>query len=365
MGVLSPWLKGTIFFAAWAVGLILVMRIAYAHLRQLSRQTRTDLDDIILRALSVPLVIVILVSGGLILTKFLPLSPTWDKGLNLGVKIAFILAGVFFLDRLAKALLRHYSTRADYLRASFGVVQIAVRAVVLLLTLLIILDMAGVSITPLLASLGVGSLALALALQAPLVNFFAGLQLVADKPIQVGQYVKLNTGEEGTVTRIGWRATVITTLGNNYIVVPNSKMADAIITNYDLPDRQTSVVFQVGVHYKNDLDKVERIAREVALEVLETVAGGVKHSEPLVRYHTLGETGINFNVILRADAMTSTYLLKHEFIKRLHRRYRQEGVVFPMPIGTIQASQEDLLLLKDASMSPGTSQAGEQRGGGA
>lgn len=251
-GVLSPWLKGAIFFAAWAIGLIVMMRITYAHLRQLSRRTRTDLEDIILGVLSVPLVIVILVSGGLILTKFLPLSPAWDRGLNLGVKIAFILAGVFFVDRLIKSLLLHYSARADYLKASFGIVQIAMRAVMLLLTLLIILDMAGVSITPLLASLGVGSLALALALQAPLVNFFAGLQLVADKPIQVGQYIKMDSGEEGTVTRIGWRATVI----------------------------------------------------------------------------------------------TSTYLLKHEFIKRLHRRYKEEGIAFPLPIRAIHAKREDLLLLK-------------------
>ena len=364
MGVLSPWLKGAVFFAAWAIGLIAVMRIGYARLKGLSRQTRTDLDDIILGALNVPLLVIILVSGGLILTKFLPLSPAWDRGLNLGVKIAFILAGVFFLDRLVKSFLRHYSARAEYLKASSGIVQTAVRAVILLLALLIILDMAGVSITPLLASLGVGSLAVALALQSPLANFFAGLQLVADKPIQVGQYIKLSTGEEGAVTRIGWRTTTITAQGNNCIIIPNSKIADAIITNYDLPDKETSVLFQVGVHYKSDLEKVERITREVATEALRSVAGGVKHFEPLVRYHTFGESSVNFNVILRAEEFMSTYLVKHEFIKRLHKRYREEGIIIPFPIRSIDIKREDLSLLKETPTSEEAFREGLRTGGG-
>lgn len=363
MGMLSPWLKGAIFFAAWAAGLIAVMRIGYARLKRLSRQTRTDLDDIILGALSVPLLIIILVSGGLILTKFLPLSAAWDRGLNVGVKIAFILAGVFFVDRLVKSLLRHYSARADYLRASSGIVQTALRAIVLLLALLIILDMAGVSITPLLASLGVGSLALALALQSPLGNFFAGLQLVADRPIEIGHYVKLGSGEEGTVTKIGWRTTVITAPGSNSIIIPNSKIADAIITNYDLPSKETVVVFQVGAHYRSDLEKVERVTTEVAVEVLRSVAGGVRDFQPQVRYHTFGESSVNFSVMLRADELMSTYLLKHEFIKRLHKRYRQEGIVIPFPIRSIDIARDDLLLLKETPTTSGTCREGLQTGG--
>jgi small-conductance mechanosensitive channel len=346
-GVISPWLKGSIFFAAWSVVLIAVMRIAYARLQRLSRMTRTDLDDVILGALSLPLMVVILVSGGYILTKFLTLSPAWDKGLGLAAKIAFVLAGSFFFDRLARGLLQHYSTKADYLRASSGVIQVGVRAVVGVVALLVILETAGVAITPLIASLGVGSLALALALQSTLANFFAGLQLVADKPARIGQYIKLGSGEEGQVTRIGWRSTTILSPSGNCVVVPNSKVVDSVITNFDRPDKETSVVVPVGVHPGSDLERVERVTCDVARQVLREVAGGVKTYEPLVRYNAFGEFSVNFNVILRAEQFGDSYILRHEFIKRLHKRYREEGIVIPVPMRSLDFRREDLLLLKE------------------
>jgi small-conductance mechanosensitive channel len=352
-GAISPWFKGAIVSAAWILGLIVVMRIVYARLKSLSRQTRTEVDDIVLKALSTPLIIIILMSGGLILSKFLPLSEGWDHGLNLAVKIAFILASALFVDRLVKAGLGHYSSKLDYVAASSGIVRTAVRAVILLLAALSILGTLGVSITPLIASLGVGSLAIALALQPLLSNFFSGLEIVADKPVTVGQYVKLSSGEEGYVTRIGWRSTTVRAIGNNLMVVPNSKMADAIITNYDLPASEQSLIVQVGVHYHSDLDQVERVTCEVAKEVLRTVEGGRKDFEPFIRYHTFGEYTVNFSVILRVDDFVKTYAVRHEFIKRLHRRYRQEGIVIPFPIRTLDLKREDLLLLKERHASSG------------
>ena len=346
LGAISPWFSGPIVFVVWSVGLIAVMRIAYSRLKRLSRRTKTHLDDIILHALSLPLVIVILVSGGLILSRILPLPPQWDKGLVLAVKVVVIIAGVIFADRLAEGLIRHYSGRVDYLRDSSGIIHTAVRAVVILLALLVILETVGVAITPLIASLGVGSLAIALALQSPLANFFAGLQIVADKPIQLGQYIKLSTGEEGTVTRIGWRSTSIAALSNNFIVIPNSKVVDAIITNYDLPERETAVSVQVSIHYDSDLEQVERVTSDVARQVLEQVDGGKKGCAPVVRFSSFGESCIYVNVFMRAEAFSNTFALKHEFIKRLHRRYKDEGIVIPFPTRSLHMKRDDLMLFK-------------------
>jgi small-conductance mechanosensitive channel len=294
--------------------------------------------------------LIILVTGGLILSKILPLSANVRGDLSLVVKIVVIVAGVLFFDGLVKALLLRYSLKADFLRSSAGIVQTAVRGVIALIAILIILDTAGVSITPLVASLGVGSLAVALALQSPLANFFAGIQILADKPVQVGQYIKLDTGEEGYVTKIGWRSTTIRALPNNLIVIPNSKIMDAIITNYYLPEKELSILIQVGVHYKSDLEQVERVTCEVAKQVLQEVEGGKKDFNPFIRYHTFGDSSINFTVILRAEEFVNGYLIKHEFVKRLHRRYQQEGITIPFPIRTLDIDRQDLLLLrKDAS----------------
>jgi small-conductance mechanosensitive channel len=327
------------------------MRIAYGRIHQLTGRTSTDIDDVVVGALRAPVVIIILVTGGLILSRILPLSAEWDRGLSLGVKIAVILAGVLFVDALVKALLWRYSRKADYLRASSGIVQTAVRSIIILLALLIVLDTAGVSVTPLMASLGVGSLAVALALQSPLANFFAGIQILADKPIEVGHYIRLDSGEEGYVSKVGWRSTTIRALPNNMIVIPNSKIMDAIITNYYLPEKELSILVQVGVHYDSDLEHVERVTCEVAKQALQEVEGGKKDFQPFIRYHTFGDSSINFTVILRAQEFINGYLIKHEFVKRLQRRYKQEGIVIPFPIRTLDISKEDLLLLKQGPSS--------------
>jgi small-conductance mechanosensitive channel len=137
------------------------------------------------------------------------------------------------------------------------------------------------------------------------------------------------------VADIGWRATKIRMLPNNMVLVPNAKLASAIITNYDLPDKELAVLVQVGVDYASDLEQVERVTCEVAKDVLQTVAGGVTTFEPFIRYHTFADFSINFTVILRAKEYVDQYLLKHEFVKRLHTRYNQEGITIPFPIRMI------------------------------
>lgn len=95
------------------------------------------------------------------------------------------------------------------------------------------------------------------------------------------------------------------------------------------------MLVQVGVDYGSDLGHVERVTCEVAKETLHTVPGGVANFEPFIRYHTFGDSSINFTVILRAREFVDQFLLKHEFIKRLHERYEQEGLTIPFPIRTI------------------------------
>jgi small-conductance mechanosensitive channel len=342
----SPWAVGPLVFIVWCIGLIIVLRVIYARVGRLASRTRTDIDDIVLKALRAPMVVVILVTGGLILARILPLTDEWDRILALAVKIAVILAGVLFLDAVIKAFVWRYSQKAEFLRTSAGIIQSAIRGIIIVIALLIVLDTAGVSITPVVASLGVASLAVALALQSPLTNFFAGIQILADRPIEVGHFIRLSSGEEGYVTKIGWRSTTISAIGNNLIVIPNSKLMDSNITNFNLPAKELSVLVEVGVHYDSDLEHVERVTREVGEEVLREVEGGKAGFTPRVRFHTFGDSSIDFTVVLRADEFLSSYRLKSEFVKRLHRRFKQEGIVIPFPIRTLDIKKEDLLLLK-------------------
>jgi small-conductance mechanosensitive channel len=200
---------------------------------------------------------------------------------------------------------------------------------------LVILNGLGLSITPMLTALGVGGLAVALALQEPLANFFAGVFITLGGQIRLGDYVKLDSGQEGYVADFSWRSTRLRMLPNNLVVVPNAKLAQAIVINHHLPTRDLAVLVEVGVDYASDLSHVERVVTEVGRAVMAEVPGGVDDFEPFIRYHTFADSSVNFTVILRAREFVDQYLIKHEFIKRLHARFTQEGIVIPFPIRTI------------------------------
>jgi small-conductance mechanosensitive channel len=118
--------------------------------------------------------------------------------------------------------------------------------------------------------------------------------------------------------------------------VPNARLASNIVTNYGQPDTEMAVLIEVGVSYDCDLPHVEAVTIEVARDVLQTVPGGVASFEPFIRYHSFGPSSVNFTVIMRAGEFADQYLLKHEFVKRLHRRFQEEGIRIPFPIATVQ-----------------------------
>ena len=206
-----------------------------------------------------------------------------------------------------------------------------IRIVIMGLGTLVVLDSMGVSITPIIASLGIGSLAVALALQPTLENFFSGIQLVTDKPVQVGHYIRLESGEEGMVQKIGWRSTWICLPNNNTIVIPNKLLVNSRVTNFFYPNTELAVPVNVTAAYGADIEKLEKVTLDVGRDVQKTVAGAVPGIEPVLRYQGFGDSGINFTVVLRGKDFQSTALVKHEFIRRLHLRYRQEGIVIPYP----------------------------------
>ena len=208
-------------------------------------------------------------------------------------------------------------------------------ALVAVIGLLVILNGLGLSIAPMLTALGVGGLAVALALQEPLANFFAGLFITLAGQIRVGDYIKLESGEEGYVVDFSWRSTRLRMLANNLILVPNAKLAQAIVVNHSLPTLDLAVLVEVGVDYASDLARVERVVVEVGRDVMREVTGGVPDFDPFIRYHTFGDSSIDFTVILRGGQFVDQYLIKHEFIKRLHARFDREGIVIPFPIRTL------------------------------
>jgi small-conductance mechanosensitive channel len=276
--------------------------------------------------------------------------PLRDDVRGLTIKILIAVAGAsitFMAASIANRLLVAYSARVMPVVPVSGLTQNVARILVTIVGALVILDGLGLNITPMLTALGVGGLAVALALQDPLSNLFAGIAISVSGQIRIGDYIKIEAGPEGVVSDFDWRSTRIVTLANNLVVVPNAALAKATVTNFSLPQPEGAVPVQISVEYGSNMDQVERVTLEVAREVQRQVTGGVRDFEPAVRFHTFAESGITFSISLRGQQFVDQYLLKHEFVKRLQVRFAREGIAIAVPVRTIASREAIPLQIKN------------------
>lgn len=343
LNALPQWSMITLIVLAAFITLTIVKRFILARIIKAAETSQISLVSIIIKAINFPITLVMLA----FLSKlFEQLLIHYEVNINSSIfnivaQLLLILALVIFVDRLINGLVSRYADRNVSFRTSKGIMQGITHIVILGLGLLMILSTIGISLTPIIASLGITSLALALALQPTLENFFSGIQLVIDKPIRMGDFIELDSGEQGFVEKIGWRSTWIRMLPNNIVIMPNSMLSNSKLINYYYPEKQLSVPVEVGVHYNSDLEHVERVTLEVAREILESHKWGVEEYQTFVVFHTFDDSSINFTVMLRAKEYFNRFWVKSAFIKALHKRYREEGITIPYPIRAINYDQEN------------------------
>jgi len=319
---------------------LVIKRILLVRLEHLAKKTTVSADDIIIRALKGVVLLWGILIGILIALQVVTIPENIRNTLWSMTTVAILFSVTIFFANVLGEFVVSYTAKYSETLPSTSIFRNITRLVILIIGFLIILQTIGISISPLLTALGVGGLAVALALQDTLSNLFAGIHILVSKQVRPGDFIKLETGEEGYVVDISWRNTTIRMLPNNLVVIPNSKLASSIVTNYYMPEKMLSVLVSVGVSYDSDLEKVEEIVIEVAKEVMQTVPGGVPEFEPFVRYSSFGDFSINFSVIMRAKEYTDQFLIRHEFIKRLHKRFKKEGIEIPFPITTVYLKKE-------------------------
>jgi small-conductance mechanosensitive channel len=257
---------------------------------------------------------------------------------RLGVQVAVVLRAAIILSVTitAAGLIGSLIVRAGERRALAGVVtswvQTSARLVVLLVGGLVFVSALGIEIAPILTALGVGGLAVALALQDTLANLFAGMHLLADRPIRVGDYVKLAEGVEGYVLDVGWRSTRIRMLQNSVVILPNQKVAQSIITNYDLPEPRIGMQVRIAVEATADPDRVEAVLVDEVARAVGQVPGLMADPSPSVAFIPgFGESSLVFSVNCQAATFIDQFPVQHELRKRFLRRLRAEGLPLALP----------------------------------
>ena len=301
------------------------------YVKKIAEKTKTNLDDVIIGFCTKPFFILIPFIGVYFALKSLTILVPYYKWINGASFIILILLSSVILVKIINTLILHWLHVKKKFEKAPKLVSKIIDVVIYLIVFLIILDHFNIAISPLLATLGVGALAIGLALQNTLANLFAGIHIISDRPIRVGDFIEIGD-LSGYVEDIGWRSTKIRRLPNVLVIVPNAKLAESTIINNSLPVQEMSVVIQCGVDYTSNLDKVEKITTDVAKKIQKSIPGAIKDFEPFVRFHTFADSNINFSIIMRVEKYVDKYLLTHELIKALKKRYDKEKIEISWPI---------------------------------
>ncbi len=294
-------------------------------LKSIARKTETKIDDIILNTLRIPSLFWILVISFHISSKFSTLP---EKHLYLIEKISFsliIISFTVFLANLTTRLIKFYLKEKNLPEANIGIIFVILNFIIYITGFLFILSYFNISITPLITTLGIGGLAVGLALKDTLANFFSGLYILMEKKIKVGDFIELENGKKGYVENINWRTITLRTLSNDSIVIPNEKLAQSIIINYAFPMEITRVSIKIPISYDTDIDKFEKVVLEEVEKFQDNKI--VKDISPVLRFIPgFGDSALEYTLFVYAVNYEASFYVESELRKRLFKRLKAEGI---------------------------------------
>ncbi len=313
-----------------ATVLHLIIRIVFGHL---AAKTETDLDDLILKIIIGPLYIFMVFVAGNIAVKTVETVIQDLMWIDSVFFVIYVLIITYVVAKILSLIVNRWLQVQKQYEKAPKILGKIVAVIIWIIAFLIVLQHFNVEISPLIATLGVGGLAVGLALQGTLSNLFAGLHILSDKPVKVGDFVEVDgTKIAGHVEDIGWRSTRIKTLSETIIIVPNAKLADSIIINDSLPESPTELAIKCGVSYNSDLDFVEKVTIDAVTEVQKTHEFGVKDFVPSVRYNAFADSNIEFNVLYKVTRFDKKGQLTTAVVKAIKRAYDKNRIEISYPV---------------------------------
>jgi small-conductance mechanosensitive channel len=278
----------------------------------------------------------------------LTLPRYWE---HLGSKLILalvILVLFYFPSKVLVLFLQGLGQREPSLERVTRPATVVVRVLFVLITTMVILDNLGIHLTGLWTTLGIGSVAVAFAMQETLSSLLAGFYILVDRPVCVGDYIKMDGGQEGYVVRIGWRSTVLRTSANNLVVIPNATMAKAVIVNYSMPEERLALNIPVSVGVESDPDRVEKALVETAQELARNNTFGLlPYPEPVaLLVPGFGSSTLDFTLIVQVRNFAAQGRVQSELRKRILERFKRDGIEMPFPTKTLLLHQSTVQSLK-------------------
>lgn len=326
----------TAIYALLTVILFIISRwVVNRILKVVTRKTATTLDDRFLRVSSKPLGILIILLGlnyiANAFTAFLPAD--LDKGIDGILYILIVSLIALWVMRLFSSLFDWYSETIAVRTESTAddefvpLITRLMKIIIATIAIIIILKHFNQDVQSLVVSLGVGSLAIALAAQETLSNMIGGFVIMTDRPFRVGDRIELSDGKVGDVYQIGLRSTKLLTFDNTLVIVPNSEIVKERVINRSYPDPFIRVRIDVGVSYDSDVDTVKKILVDTFNNHPDILAD----PEPAAYFLEFGDSSLNFMVQGRVDSWKKQFEVAGQLRGEIIRRFRESGIEIPFP----------------------------------
>lgn len=334
----NPWIQSLgIFILSLLLTVVARWSLRFVLLR-LAKRTRTEVDDILIRAVrhvatySIPVIGLMLA-----LTPLALQTPIPERILFSLLAVLLMRGAIRLIDDMSRWLEETWQERtaSSLDKGLLPLLRKAVKASVVILGVLIILGKWEVQIAPLLGALGIGGLAVALALNSSLSNIFSGIQLILDRSVNVGDKVQLDSGEVGVVLDIGLRTTLMRTYDNEVISLPNSQLANARIKNYTRPDSTIRVGVNFAVAYGSDVNEVKGVVSD-AISQLDDI---MPEPEPQVLFLNMGDFSLDMCARVWVDDYGKQFAKKLEMTELIYNTLKKSGIEIPFPTRTVYMKQ--------------------------
>lgn len=323
-----------IFSLAMVIGWI-IYSIFKRYLIHWAKETETKIDDQILQNIKAPIILLSLLLGlhyGLQPLSFL--GP-YSEILSHIFSVAQILVATFIIVRVLNVLINWFGERAKREKRMsehlLAILKQVIRAIVFLFALFAILAVFNVDLSGIVVGLGVGGIAIALALQNILGDAFSAFLIYFDRPFEVGDFITVD-GYSGTVKKIGLRSTRIQLLQGEELVISNRELTTTSIQNFKKLKKRR-VVFRFGVAASTPLDKMKKIPA-----MIEKIIKNVKSVEfNRVHFAEFGDFTLNFEVVFYVKTSDYTKYMdaRQEINLAIMEAFEMEGIVMPFPSQTI------------------------------
>ncbi len=263
------WVIALAVFLGAAGAARLAVAVVIARAEAIADRTHTDFDDLVVRTLRSTKTLFLLLVGFWLASETVTVSPGTEQGIEAMLVIGLLVQGAFWTNAALAHLIDRYRTRQlevdPGVATAIGAMSFGARTAVWGLLVLLVLDNLGIDVAALVTGLGIGGIAVALALQNVLSDLFASLSIVLDKPFVVGDFIIVNEFL-GTVEYVGLKSTRIRSLSGEQIVFSNSDLLSSRIRNYKRMSERRAI-FQVGVTYDTPEEKLRRIPQIVRAAV--------------------------------------------------------------------------------------------------